>query len=337
MQNHEKDRIKAALPITKLILYYGAGPGSGDAYHCFLHEDKHPSLVANDKRGVATCFSPKCTLKSGSDIFEIIKQVEGVNFQQAVNRVREIVGAERHNQITAFPNERKRAIKRPPSYPQSDDHRKENQKEQIPKTWELQQRHKEWLLNRYGEDYGRLVQRFNITAYHYHIAMPLSKETHVFIPLDKEKDQIFYRGTKRSGLIFPDWSEHYHAKNVVCVEGEKDVLRVQLEIHRQGLDRDWAVVTNTNGAQSLREGFPLFRNFNPRRVEHVLLAYDNDAAGEKAREACHHIARQYFRTQARIQKIDFGVDIKGYDVSDYLDDGNNIFIKTKEHQLSLTL
>lgn len=91
MKATEKEAFRRALPITKVIAYFGARHISGDLWRCFMHEDKHPSLIANDQRGVATCESPKCSLPRGADIFGVIKTAESLSFWQAVQRAKKLI------------------------------------------------------------------------------------------------------------------------------------------------------------------------------------------------------------------------------------------------------
>ena len=61
------------------MFHYGSMKAAGrGSYHCFRHRNEKASLIANNDRGVVTCQSPQCDLKRGSDIFEIIKLVEGI-------------------------------------------------------------------------------------------------------------------------------------------------------------------------------------------------------------------------------------------------------------------
>ena len=89
----EKEDIKAQLPISQILTYYGARPTkSTKSYHCFRHNDKNASLIADDRRGVATCLSPKCDIKRGSDVFQIIKMAENCDFQEAKNKALQMIG-----------------------------------------------------------------------------------------------------------------------------------------------------------------------------------------------------------------------------------------------------
>lgn len=322
MKQEEKDRIRAELPITKLLAYYGATHGSGDAWHCFRHEDKSPSLVANDSRQVATCYSPRCDLKNrrtgkdGLDIFEIIKVVENCNFMQAVEIAKQISG----KSIQA--NKTQLSLLSKKEKPQGN-----RSFDEIPELTELKEKHLAFLRNRYGERWRWLAKRYDIKGWHYHIAVPITDESVVFIPLDKKKDQVFYRGRNRTVQVFPNRpDEQRQAVNILVVEGEKDVLAAELALDAQGKLGRWAVITNTNGAGNVRPDTPLFSRFDPARVEKVVICYDNDEAGERANQVVRENARAYFTARTQVAVKRFTGKPQGYDIGDYL--------REKEHGLS---
>jgi len=63
-----KDKVLNSLSLTQVLSYYNVKKGKGkDSYYCPFHDDKKPSLVAGDQKGVATCLSQECI--KGVDIF----------------------------------------------------------------------------------------------------------------------------------------------------------------------------------------------------------------------------------------------------------------------------
>ncbi|NIP22968.1 MAG: hypothetical protein GWO38_03890, partial [Phycisphaerae bacterium] len=196
MSGDYKQKLKQRLPITRLLEFYGARHVSSDLYHCHPNlghasEDKHPSLIANDARGVAKCLG-NCALNQGSsDIFEVIKRAEKCNFNDALKRAGEIANLPEFGQESARPSQR--PFKKKKGLDNKDLNR-------VPKVYALEERHQAWLEQRFSAEWRWLADYFNIKAWHYHIAVPIdrSEVNWVFIPLDKQKDQTFYRGPSRS-------------------------------------------------------------------------------------------------------------------------------------------
>ena len=83
----EKDDIKERLTISQVLTFYGAKRAKGeDSWFCCFHDDNDPSLIANDKRGIATCQSTNCDLPRGSDIFQVLKFAENCNLNEAIKK-----------------------------------------------------------------------------------------------------------------------------------------------------------------------------------------------------------------------------------------------------------
>lgn len=310
-----KDQIKRDTPLSRVLRYYGARHVGGALWHCIpaIHgsEDIRASLMASDERGIATCNGPSCRLPRGSDIFAVIQAVDGIGFQDALRRAQEIGGLPMQKEQTVAETGRKDL---------STDRRAEL--ERIPKTWRLEKKHIKWLHNRYGVGWSFLVEKFQITGWHRHIAMPISQESAVFIPLDKEKDQMFYRGKVRTTQVFPNWPEaHSKAESILVVEGEKDVLKATLQAKKLGILGEWAVITNTNGAQSIKSETQLFKNFVPEKIHQVTVAYDNDPAGERGNRVAMENARRYFGPRPVIGQLRFHERPRGWDISDHINEG----------------
>ena len=322
----DKDSIREALSITELIEYYGARHVNGDAYHCFRHDDRSPSLIANAVRGVTTCESQKCDIKRGSDIFAIIMLVENVNFQKAKERAAEIAVVD----VTPR-RSTKTTSEEPPRTKESNDEKFSV----IPETVLLENKHKIWLKSRYGDHWRWLVDRFDLRGWHYHIAAPITKETMVFIPLDKytktnlSGDHIFYRGPHRTTQVFSNRpEEHQTCTNIFVCEGEKDVMQVELEMHRKGVLGEWGVITNTIGAGNLKADTALFKNFDPSCVQKVLICYDHDDVGKQANAIAQENAANYFSQKTQITIHHFPKEKpKGYDIGDYLAERGRVFSK----------
>lgn len=334
MSKYDKEHLKQTIPISKILEYYGAKKSSGSgSYHCFRHEDNKPSLVAKDDRGVATCFSPKCDLKPGSDIFEVIKLVERCNFNEAIRKAYNISGTLPNFSIDT---QKKNFLSK----------KKKEDAHQIPELHDLQDQHISWLLKRFGENWSYVVTTFKIKATPYHLAIPIDQqfESWVFIPLNKydkqmnpDGDHIYYRGKNRTVQLFPNWPETQKtATHIIVTEGEKDVMRAALWLYETRIPQNWAVITNTNGANSLKADTPLFNNFKPELVKTVFICYDNDSAGKHASKIAAANAAQYFSRMTQIEIYNYlPHHPPGYDLTDLLNDGINL-ITISEKQTRFT-
>jgi hypothetical protein len=289
-----------------------------DLYFCPFHDDTSPSLVANNRRGVATCLSQHCV--KGADIFGLIQKFESCDFNHAVRKAISLVGLEVNTHYKSH------EIQNQGDRPQKD-------YSIVPRTFSLEERHVEFLKKRYGKRWEWVVETFGVKAWKYHIALPVSQDLTVFIPLRKQSkadpqgDRVFYRGKDRSVQVFPDWKEaHAKASKILVVEGEKDVMRVSAELKRHRRGDEWAVITNTMGAHNLKLETPLFKNFNPDLVEQVVICFDHDPAGHSANEIAKQSALNFFSKKTRVGVYRFPMERpRGYDISDYLDEEGNLF------------
>lgn len=322
------EAIKQSLSVTQLLDYYGAKAGKTKGqYHCIAHDDTNPSLIATDRNGRAHCMAAGCPIKN-ADIFDIIKVMENCNFKQAKIVAEDIFGSVR---VTGGAYTlREVADELVP------DSKKKKNDAIIPATFILKTLHKQWLKARFGEEWEWVVSYFKIKAWKNHLAVPIDEEgtSMVFIPLDKTKDSIFYKGRTRTVQVFPNKPKtHANATHIFVCEGEKDVMRVTLELHKQGLLGEWAVITNTNGANSIKEYTPLFETFDKDKVQVVVIAYDKDEAGDEASMRVLLNARNYFTANTKIKIFDkFPPNApKGYDMTDYFND------KFAESQIPFTL
>lgn len=303
----DKETARNQLVISSLILRYGGRKGRGrNIYHCFRHEDKKASLIADDRRGVATCMSPKCDLKRGSDIFAIIQTVERCDFKTAVNKAFEYCNIQPLEQVAGN-------TKVDSNLSLS----KTKKLDVIPELCPLTQRHFLFLKGRFRRHALFIKRHFRVSSYFYHIAIPINNGSFVFLPT-QSKDSIFYRGKIRSCQLFPFLpNEQSKATKIFVCEGEKDVLMATAELHSLGL-LEWSVITNTNGASSVKVDTPLFVHFDKNKVEKVVICYDNDEAGKSANAVVYKNAQSYFNKQTTIKIVSFEGKPKGYDITDYL-------------------
>lgn len=311
-----KNEIKEKVSISDCLNLYGVIKSKyKDLYFCPFHNDKKPSMIANSRRGVATCLSQKCV--EGADIFALIMKFESCNFNEAVRKASSLIG----QYIEPSINDK---------YQESSSNKEKKSADEIPETFPFEEKHIDFMRKRFGRNWRWVAQKFDVRAWLYHIAVPITKELTVFIPLNKQTkenpngDRVFYRGKNRVPQVFPNWNEHSSFKNILVVEGEKDVMRTALEFHLNKV-KDWAVITNTMGANNMKNILPIFQNFNPSIVEKVLICFDHDEAGRNANQNTFDNAKRFFTEQTKISIIQFSnATPKGYDVTDFLNAGHSI-------------
>lgn len=312
MEKLSTNEIKRLLPISQCLIQLGFRPGKYRyQFHCIYHDDNSASVVARDDRGTATCMAG-CF--NNLDQFDSIKKARNLGFLESKKQAILMIGK-------SF--EEKEFI--PSEFPEPSRH------SEMPKTWALEEKHIKFLESRYKDGWEWVAQRFRISGTKYHISVPISAGLSVFIPLSPRTrenpggDDIYYRGTDRICQVFPNTPErHINKSRIIVCEGEKDVMRVELELYRKGLLKDWCAITNTMGANSLKEATPLFKNFDKDRVEQILICYDNDEAGHKANQIALRNAQSYFSGKTSIKTLKFEqTAFKGYDLSDLLDERSN--------------
>ena len=295
------------------MFYYGfAKSRYNNLWYCKLHQDKHPSLVCDDRRQIAKCLSQNCL--NGADCLEVIKIMEGCNFNDAIKKAVLIS----RSIISPIFQDGSLSSKRKATKSNSDI---------IPQIHGLESRHKNYLQNHFGNDWKWIVNRFKLGAYYPHISVPISEESMVFLPInpyDKEYnptgDTIYHRGKNRVPQVFPNTpKEHNLTKKIFLCEGEKDVMKVELALHHSGKSQEWNAISNTMGGQSLNENISLFKNFDREKVKEVMICFDNDKIGERANRIAYKLAKSYFRESTKITIFRFPKGVpKGYDIGDYI-------------------
>lgn len=298
----EISEIKERLSISTVALHYGAKATKYKyRFSCWRHSDNNPSLLLNDDKGIANCMGSGCEIRA-MDIFNIIQLETGYNFHEAKKEALRILG---QGDIQPEPHQKK-PTKKPT----------QNNYAQIPPLKPLNPYHREFLKNRYGKLLQSVLDTFKPLSYAFHVAIPIGNGSYVFIPTQK-KDCVYYKGKYRNCQVFPYFGNMVlNARNILVCEGEKDVMMLTAFLKPKG--KDWSVITNTNGAGSLKEGFSLFANFNKEFTKRVILAYDNDQVGRRANSIAYELAKQHF-TNARISTFQFPQAAKEkYDMSDYI-------------------
>src|SRR3989344_1284018 len=77
--------------ISDLAIEHGARKGKGTSnYHCNFHDDKHPSLSLDDKRGFFKCHADSCG-KEGN-IVDFVAEAEHISKEEAVKKLIERAG-----------------------------------------------------------------------------------------------------------------------------------------------------------------------------------------------------------------------------------------------------
>jgi DNA primase len=82
--------IRERLPLSELVGEYVQLKKSGKSHRglCPFHQERTPSFYVNDDRESFHCFG----CGTGGDLFEFLKQIEGISFPDAVTRLAERVG-----------------------------------------------------------------------------------------------------------------------------------------------------------------------------------------------------------------------------------------------------
>jgi len=75
--------VKSKVNLSEVFKLYGDVTGSGKQKfaHCYLHDDKTPSVSIRDDRGAWHCFS--CGSKG--DIISLVQEMEGLNFTDTLD------------------------------------------------------------------------------------------------------------------------------------------------------------------------------------------------------------------------------------------------------------
>lgn len=87
------------LKISTIAEEHGARRGKGTTnYHCNFHDDKHPSLSLDDKRGWFKCHADCC--KKEGNIVDFLAEAEHIDKKEAVKRLIERAGLSFNNSDT---------------------------------------------------------------------------------------------------------------------------------------------------------------------------------------------------------------------------------------------
>ena len=321
-------QLKSLIPLSAVLQHYQVKTSKyQNLYHCPLHDDSNASLLANDRRGIAKCLSQSCF--DGEDIFGVIQKLEECDFNQALQKAIQI--ARMDLPLQEAPTKSHNTFQK----------EKNALPKQLPKMRPLHEKHIHWLKRRYGAGWKWIQQSFGVKSYHYHLAVPITEESYVFIPLNKqtkinpEGDVVFYKGTCRTAQLFPntsDWKvKHQNSENILVCEGEKDVMHLEYEFYRLGISDKWSAVTNTNGAGNISENLDLFSNFDPANIRKVVIGYDKDRVGEIANEQVYNKAKNYFGAQSEILIHQFPEEVpKGYDWGNFISERERSLLSVLE-------
>ena len=276
-------------------------------FHCPHpdHPDKNPSFLA--KTNFGTCLSG-CPIGKGVSKVKLVEKVTGKKLPQSMEYLQKLQG------IT-LKKEASELIKNK----QQSQH-EANKHSKIPTTTPLNWHHTKYLHERFGKHAQWLVETFNIRGYWYHLDLPIQDNCHVFIPLNKTKDQLFYRGENRYPQRFPAHLNNAQTvTHLVICEGEKDVLKATCHFKENGLLKTHAAITNTHGAQNIPTDF---LKGLPQTITHITIAYDHDDIGREANKVVKDLCHKQFDT-ADIDLLTFPENKpKGYDLTDYLNEGH---------------
>lgn len=287
--------IKKRLSITQLLAYYKAHAANPNGlYYCISCKHPSPSLLATDANSRAKCEQVHCAIKN-SDIFDLIAIIENCTFKTAKVRAYQIAEQLSSGSQTALFQ---------PTDPSIVGEDYQNKNDTIPKLSALRKVHVNWFKDSLKVDPQWVESVFHVKGwYRHHFAIPIdiNQESYAFIPLDPQKDQLFYRGKVRIAQIFPNNPTlQIQAKHIILCDGEAEVIRVAWELYRRGLWGEWTAITVTGNPLFLKKDYPLFANFDPKRVQSVMVAYSNDQRGWDFSAKLIPYARAYFTPETEI-------------------------------------
>ncbi|MBF0227525.1 MAG: AAA family ATPase [Desulfobacterales bacterium] len=303
--------LKNVLSISKVLEHYSVKKGKGkNSYHCPLHDDKNPSLVASDEKQTASCLSQECF--KNDDIFTFIMKMESCDFNKALEIAQNIAG------ISGITN-----IKLT----------------KIPTMTQIKPIHIQFLKNRGINNIEEIIKFYNLKAWKDYISTDINKETFKFIPINKAL-KTFTLGKKRSAQIYKSINtlSVNTALNILVVAGEKDTWRVHdsliTELKNNKINDNFVIVSNTAGEGNIPSYF--FDEFKNMNISNIYICYDNDKTGKEGNLKVYELAKSIFSEKTNITILLFDENKpQKYDLTDFLNEGNSfsdIFSKLTPYQ-----
>jgi hypothetical protein len=302
----DKEKIKAGLPMQKLLEHYSAARTAHNQYWCIMHEKgggksghKTPSLVLNPKHDTISCMSQGC-FKS-NDIFGVIAKMENLDIKTDFPKVCEfaalLAGVDIGSAI-------KKTARTTTHVSLSADHVAYLKTRGFTQASVGQMD----LASSYRGDYILFLYRKNgeVVGCKGKSALPKEK---------RGKRDMFFQGEKPG-----HWphSELGGKKIIYLTAGEYDTAILEQELKRAGLDGTIAAITLLTGEaspvpQSMAEDFKTLSNVEWRIV------YDDDKTG---RDNMPRRARELAATGKKISifawKPEMNPEKKdGYDINDH--------------------
>ncbi len=313
-----KTDLKNQLTITTVLAHYNVKKGkSKDSWHCPLHNDKNPSMVANDSSGVATCLSQRCF--DGSDIFDFIIKMENCNFKESIKIAANLAGISINDETSKYKN-----------------------LEEIPPLKSLLKDHKKFLEKRGILNIDAIIKLYRLKCWKNYISTELSNtasnRTVKLIPIKKKLNPL-YLGKNRIGQTYQVLDAKSTTTSILVVAGEKDVWKTHDSLLTEMQNRpdstlsNFSIISSTSGENSMPKNF--FNDFLNKQIEKIYICYDCDETGKKGNIKIYKLAKSVF-PKADIKILQFEKNKpKGYDLTDFLNENNtfsDIFTKLKHSE-----
>ena len=284
-------QIKGKITIDQLFNHYQVRKAKGkDNWHCFLHDDKSASLIAKSGQHSWKCL----TGCDSGDIFTFIQLKEDIDFIGSVKFLAEFTGLEFDNtKLEKIDNSLK------------DKHFKYLQKRGIDKDTALSFR-----LQAKGDFLSFPQNRKGIVDGYKHLS------------IDGKKRMFFDRDGDSKSKLFPDYKLKPKVEYLIFVAGEYDVMMLTQEIKKHSSEpAKYSVKSSSTGEGSFPPDIIDRLQKNTCDLKQIRIIYDNDEAGIKGAKKLA-IALEPLEIPTQIVYLDS--DVKGYDVSDFFNDGSSL-------------
>lgn len=295
------EEIERRININDVVTrYLNFKKGSGDSsFFCGIpgHDEKHPSFIA--KQGYQTW---KCSSRCGTgNLYQLVEKVKGINYIQAVKDLAEFSGINNTeiklgDELTKLTNDLKN----------------------------LSKEHLEYLNKRgITENTAKI---YNLKSSGEYIVFPQILNNNLvgykYLSI-KDKTKKFFKGVNTQAKLYPD-NNFTEIEIVIFTAGEWDCLYLSQELEKlkqKGLqEKNIKVVSNSTGEGSYPANIvQIFSKYS--QIEAFKIFYDNDSAGKTGALKLANVLNTLGK-DIHIFSFQDGCK-KGYDVSDFLKDGNS--------------
>jgi len=283
------EEIKLKLDITYLLDHYNIKKGKANSsYFCPFHEDKKPSFVAKQGGNNWKCLS-NANCGSGDQI-TFIEKFENKTKKEAIEIAGSLAG------INLKPVEQKQIVIK-----------------------EIQKKHLDYLGKRGIKT--ETAQRFNLKGKGDYILFPQQRDKDIvgYKGINIKNKKMYFEGLDTKSKLFPNY-DFTDLETIIFTAGEWDCLYLNQELSNICLNNVKAFTNSTgegNYPFDLKEALKTqFKGVS------IKIIYDNDEQGKSGAEK---LAHELHDLNIPIEIYLFSQDKpKGYDVSDFLNEGNSI-------------